>query len=487
MIVSGGASPLATFRALRRQGLPWHKVTIVPSDERLVPPDHEDSNEGMIRRELVQDEAAAAQLLSLAGEGLPGNEERIEFVLPVVKNLNGKELTSIRLKDGVDFKQNGPKPTLDSPPDQVLRHPVTVNWYPKIQARQSKGVARTDDTGVKDECKFGEKHIAFMDINSIWFQLQHFKNERSWYNLNLPRECIVSLLLNPDWYKLFIPTAEMEFTRFDRVQRWEEIAVALLKKYIDRYYKFRKQEWEADHLDYHELREDDPNFVQQYRLMIEESQEAIVAQLEEIKRELSNGVLKDWPFGSCMAFTFGRHLYQPLLHVKSQLVTVSPVSLNEGERDFVMDLRKFFEQKTEFFNNREMYLLRNMSRGRGIGFFEAGNFYPDFILWLLIDGKQYVTFVDPKGIRNLEGPDDPKIRFYKSIKEIEQQLADPNVILNSFIISNTPYQQVGWWDGGMTKAHLGKCHVLFQKEDRDTYIERILTKAISPQQVTVET
>ncbi len=67
MIVSGGASPLATYRALRRHKLPWNKVTIVPSDERLVPPDHGDSNEGMVRRELMQEEAAAATLISLAG------------------------------------------------------------------------------------------------------------------------------------------------------------------------------------------------------------------------------------------------------------------------------------------------------------------------------------------------------------------------------------------------------------------------------------
>ena len=71
MIASGGASPLATFRALRRQRLPWHKVTVVPSDERLVPPDHGDSNEGMLRRELMQEEAAAATLISLAGAKNP--------------------------------------------------------------------------------------------------------------------------------------------------------------------------------------------------------------------------------------------------------------------------------------------------------------------------------------------------------------------------------------------------------------------------------
>ncbi len=68
----------------------------------------------------------------------------------------------------------------------------------------------------------------------------------------------------------------------------------------------------------------------------------------------------------------------------------------------------------------------------------------------------------------------PKIRFYKTIKEIEARLADPAVTLNSFIISNTPHRDVGWWDGGITKAELEKCHVLFQKEGRETYIKRLL-------------
>jgi hypothetical protein len=163
-----------------------------------------------------------------------------------------------------------------------------------------------------------------------------------------------------------------------------------------------------------------------------------------------------------------------LLHFKSELVEVSPVSLNDGERDFVDDLRTFFDANKPFFMERELYLLRNMSR-RGIGFFEAGDFYPDFIVWLLVGKKQYVTFVDPKGIRNLEGPDDPKIRFFKTIKEIETRLADPAVILNSFIISNTAFKDVGWWDGGMSRTNLEKCHFLFQRDDKAAYIKKLLT------------
>lgn len=374
----------------------------------------------------------------LEEEGLPGNEERIEFILPVVKNLNGKNLTIVRVPENLDFKRDGTKPTLSDPPDKLLKYPLTVNWYPKIQAQQSRELARTDDQAEKYEGKLEDCHLAFMDIDAIWFELQHFRNERSWYNLKLDRDCILKLLTSPNnqWYRLFIPPEELNFSHFDRVRRWEEIAVTLLKKYTDRYYNYRRQEWEAENSRYFELNEDDPNFVAQYRLLIDESQSQIAEQLKDIRRDIESGILKDWPFATCMAYTFGQHLYQPLLHVQSDFVDVSPVSLNEGEKEFITDLRTFYEANPSFFNGRELYLLRNMSRGRGIGFFEAGNFHPDFVLWLLDGERQFVTFVDPKGILNTEAFTDPKIRFYRTIKELEARLGDPNVILNSFIISN---------------------------------------------------
>jgi hypothetical protein len=243
----------------------------------------------------------------LEEEGLPGNEERIEFILPVIKDLQGKKLTSVRIQEGKDFKRHGPKPMLDLPPDRLLRHPVALNWYPKIQAQQSTGVARTQDSAVKHEGKLEERHLAFMDLDAIWFELQHFKNERSWYNLNLDRNCILRLLSPPNnqWYKLFIPPEELKFTQFDRVRRWEEIAVALLKKYIDRYYKFKKQEWESDFYEYHELREDDPNFVSEYHLLIDESQGAIVEKLGELKAKIMSGTFN----GMEVPFSLARDVF----------------------------------------------------------------------------------------------------------------------------------------------------------------------------------
>lgn len=176
---------------------------------------------------------------------------------------------------------------------------------------------------------------------------------------------------------------------------------------------------------------------------------------------------------------FGIHLYQPLLHLsKSNLIEVSPVSLNDSERGFVLDLKKFHDEGKDFFKGRELFLLRNVTRW-GIGFFEAGNFYPDFILWLLAGEKQYVTFVDPKGLRQLDdGSSSLKIQFYRTIKDIESRLADPNVILNSFIVSQTPFRNIPMWVDGMKKSELQKCHVLSQKDDKETYIKTLLTKVV---------
>ena len=75
------------------------------------------------------------------------------------------------------------------------------------------------------------------------------------------------------------------------------------------------------------------------------------------------------------------------------------------------------------------------------------------------------------------GPGDPKIQFYQTIKDIEQRLADPDIILNSFIVSNTPSHEVKrLW--GISKPEMVKQHVLFQEEDKPIYIGELLDKTV---------
>jgi len=101
------------------------------------------------------------------------------------------------------------------------------------------------------------------------------------------------------------------------------------------------------------------------------------------------------------------------------------VSLNDSEKDFVIALMKWLETNEKVLQDagNSLYLLRNKSRGSGIGFFEAGNFYPDFLLWLVNGDKQKVIFVEPHGISH-EGPDHPKVQFHKTIKDVESRLGE---------------------------------------------------------------
>jgi 6-phosphogluconolactonase len=67
LAVSGGKSPVPIFEALAAQALPWDRVTVTLVDERFLPTDHPDSNEALVRRHLLQREAAAAGFVGLRG------------------------------------------------------------------------------------------------------------------------------------------------------------------------------------------------------------------------------------------------------------------------------------------------------------------------------------------------------------------------------------------------------------------------------------
>ncbi len=437
----------------------------------------------------------------LEEEGLPVNDDRIEFMLPIIKNLGTQKLKMIRLKSTINgvstefgdaFRRLGPIPTLSKPDPAkeeatayLQKNQVVLNWYPKIQAMKSGGVAGGDVEAAPNQAHLNVRHIAFLDLDRLYFELERFKAERGWYNLNLSADGIADLLADQSWYQLLIPAEELACDSFEKVRFWEEIALSLLKKFTERYYTFRKREWELPHLEYQELTENDPNFPKgrdedgegYYRILLDRSQEEIVAKLTELKDLIEKGDLKPWEFSGMKAVLFGRHLYEPLLYLDQNVVEVSPVPLNKGERNLVEDVKAFHDGAPEFFADKELYLLRNLSKGRGVGFFEAGNFHPDFILWLISGGRQFIAFVDPKGIRNI-GFNDPKIQFFQTIKDIERRLCEPSVTLSSFIVSNTPshVMRLLW---AVDKPAMEAQNILFQEEDKTTYVEKMMRRIVS--------
>ncbi len=418
----------------------------------------------------------------LKEEGLPGNERKQIITIPLNVTYDfGKRLKILRPKrkstDGreYDFKRDAPVPTIGDVPDCLKHNTVVSDWYPRIQAIRSRGVgeARTKVKGVLQE-----HHLALLDYDELFFELEQFKRERSWYNFNVSKAGIRALLRDSGWYTLYIPPQRLEPTGYDNVRLWQQIAAELLKRYCDSYYNYRKSEFIEPRLELRELARDDdnlPDMDSQYQLIVDGSEEQLIQGINQIKKELEDRKSDLLKIGDLHACRFGNHLYEPLFHIrKGGKITILPVALNESEYQFVQDLKKYFDENTDDFagSGKELYLLRNMSRGRGVGFFEAGNFYPDFIMWLLDDPKQYITFVEPHGLR-FEGPASKKIQFHTKIKQVEQRLGDPNVVLNCFVLSWTKHGELQW---GLDQQQMEQQHVLFMTEDRKHYISKMFCR-----------
>ncbi|MFC4524445.1 6-phosphogluconolactonase [Cupriavidus pinatubonensis] len=68
LAVSGSRSPVPMFERLRYRPVRWDAVTITLVDERVVPPDHPDSNGGLVRAHLLREAAASAAFVPLIAD-----------------------------------------------------------------------------------------------------------------------------------------------------------------------------------------------------------------------------------------------------------------------------------------------------------------------------------------------------------------------------------------------------------------------------------
>ena len=163
-----------------------------------------------------------------------------------------------------------------------------------------------------------------------------------------------------------------------------------------------------------------------YRILIDKSQDEIVdPSSAELKKAIQDGDLKDWEFQGMKAIWFAKHLYQPLLYLDTNIVEISPAPLNKGERQFVEDLKSFHDSNVDFFA-RPVNSICSATSARAAAWasLRPVTSTPISSCGCSKTASSKSSFVDPKGIRNL-GPEDPKIRFYETIKEIEQRLGDP--------------------------------------------------------------
>ena len=396
------------------------------------------------------------------------------------------DLKTIQVKEKADFKK---LEVLDITQyrDKV---DVTLDMYATAVSNYS-GECKSSNVATRNESKLSAMHINLLDWNEIYYQLTDMIADRGWHNMMFSKAELKNVMEDASWYTLYIPKKELLPRSFGKdVAKWKQITIVLLRAYIEKVYSRQRRIYNDDNVVSVPLSVDSDNIIKKHIIQIRKDKTEETKHIQQLidmieSRTMTADTMIESPWFE--GLYFDKHLYIPLLYLMEKDMTgfrpyvdrlsgqpwlkISPIPLNDGERDFVKDLRTFCQNHAddEILKNRKLFLLRNQSK-KGVGFFDGNGFYPDFILWVKEGRKQKVVFIDPKGIRNLDdGMKNPKIQLYARLRDvIMPQLRDKNLKLDSYILSVTPYNQIRW-NAKPEKRVFIENHVLFQK-DGDDYI-----------------
>ncbi len=342
----------------------------------------------------------------------------------------------------------------------------TVDLLPKVsiylaKERREEGMKSEEIKPKVEGLRFPEDKIDLLNWERICQEILEFKALRNYWNLVFEKDTLKNLLLSDRYDLLSLPEI-LEVKSEEDLKRLEDIALLVIKKYIDLFYSKNAKRFETENLSYTKLKETLHSISekeQRYIVQIDKKKKELIKKIRNLAKDLEKLLKEDTEV--LPRIYFDGSLYVPILLQSKKIDKISPAGLVESEQEFVRELRehlKEYKDKYPF----EIYLLRNYPFS-GIGFqLQWSKFYPDFIMWIRKDEKQVIVFIDPKGLEHTKGLDDEKIQFKDEIKEIEQKLANNSIVLESFILSKTPYEKL---KEGLTnppkKDEYIKNHVLF--------------------------
>ncbi len=369
---------------------------------------------------------------------------------------------------------------------------VRLDVATRVTAMQSKSTGGVFEASgsVGHAVRIEPGALSLLDWALLHTELQEYKQTRRFRNLAIPVSAPRDILSReePCLYELVAADELVNPTTSDGLERLHRLASTLLKKYVERFYQQRRLRWESKQMTYETLKVADENF-QPYRVSVPRSDPRLVKELHDVIKKAKKLAGKAKPEGIYAGdmlldlpnVHFDRHLYQPLLVArKNGEIKAVPPLLVESERKFVEDLRSFCQSEADgLLRGVELFLLRNLGRGKGIGFFESCGFYPDFILWIKSRGKQRIVFIEPHGLlHEAAGFHSEKLSLHKRLREHSKDaLKSPklkHLSVDAFVVSRSPYDQLsGLWrtDKGARRSRdeFTADHILFQEARTPEY------------------
>jgi hypothetical protein len=365
---------------------------------------------------------------------------------------------------------------------------ITIDLTPKItyfEAEEKReGIIGEELRGKAIEQTLPNPEL--LDWERIYQEICSFKLERGYYNLFFSKEDLKSLIYS-DRYKILASEKSLEIKKEGDLKRLEDLAILVIKKYIDSFYRKRLKEFELNNLRCDSVEAKQlPLFAfereggkHSYEVQVDKRNEELVKKIRKLAEDLET-LLKDSEEDLPRLY-LDEHLFVPLLiYDEKRIDRMSPVGLVPSEKKFLEGLRDYLREKREGNGDREIYLLRNFPQS-GVGFqLDWGEFYPDFIMWIKEKGRQIIVFLDPKGLVHIKSwRDNEKVKFAgEGIKRIEEKLGKENIKLHSFILSDTPYNEfVKGLHPHPYKEELESYNILFL--DDSNWADKLFRKTLS--------
>ncbi len=412
----------------------------------------------------------------LADEGIDTDERAVIHIdTKVQEDFLDRGLLTIRAGASDTFEEN-----------VFLRLEATEGLAPEIDLTPQLDIAASD-TAIREEPaaplapgerRIPKAYLPLLDWNRLYREIWQYRTKRGYTNLLIAPEALREILSAGN-YRLICPSDWLEITRYADLDRIESLTLTILRAYVTAFFSRAKREWEQKGLAYAPLGEEDDNIVTTIEARVRRSAAPFLRKLQSL---LSDAALYELEDDHLPRVHFDRHLYLPLLKEdEAEVVVYAPPGLNRGEWTFVRDLREHLSSGDggQFMDGKELYLLRNQARARGVGF-AAGDetYFPDFILWLKTEDVQHIAFIDPKGLVAGTAPTNPKVALHRDIKTYERELnARSNrddVRLHAFMISQTGYTDLKQHWGLDSMDAFNELGVYFRGQDG--YLRRMFAE-----------
>lgn len=333
---------------------------------------------------------------------------------------------------------------------------ITLDLSPKLflyQARERKEGIKIESAELHKKEITLHEYLDLIDWDNIYKEIYEFKISRNYWNLIFDKETLKSIILSNN-YVIYVSPEIIQIKNIENIKQIENIAILLIKKYIDKYYYKTARLFEAQNLEYKQSSKKLilPYFSEKgekYILQINLSKRKLIEKIKNLAENIEKIIKEEDEI--LPRIYFDKSLYLPILIKNDEIDKIQPEGLVESEFKFIKGLRDYLNRNKEKFQKYEIYLLRNFPKS-GIGFqLKWFGFYPDFIMWVKNNNIQNIIFIDPKGLEHSRGLDDEKIVFAGckqdnpdiiTIKDIEKKLNNENIKLYSFILSDTSYNNL---------------------------------------------